>query len=121
VTTLSNQLQSEEKDYYKALKTVVKKHGKFNDDNNVWIGYIPAIKNQELSIGVSCKNCAFYLGNGKCEIVDNSYFPIEDNGHCRLAAIPDNLINKSDNIYKLNSEIWNGVFSPTIKSNKVVQ
>jgi hypothetical protein len=105
MTVLPNDLYGEEKDYYQALITVAKRHGKFNDDNQVWVGYIPAEQNTKLSIGVACKNCAFYLGNGDCKIVDKNHYSIEDNGVCRLAAIPYQLINKDVS--------WGGKFAPT--------
>ena len=101
---LSLRLYGEEKAYYLALKSVVSKYGKFNDNVGVWVGYEPAEKNKELAeIGVKCSNCAFYLGNGQCEIIESTI--IEDEGKCRLAAIPDNLVSK-----KMN-KFWGGYFA----------
>jgi len=89
----------EEKAYYEALKSVVERFGKFDDNVGVWVGYIPAKDNAELnSIGVNCKNCAFYQGSGVCQIVEPL---IEEAGMCRLAAIPDQLVTKS---------FWKGMF-----------
>lgn len=83
---MEKSLAPAEQDYVNAMLTIVGKHGKLanNDGNGIWVGYVPGIENDNLSIGVKCGNCAFYEGNGMCKIVAQ---PVEENGYCRLAAI----------------------------------
>jgi hypothetical protein len=95
-TITASALVPEEQDLAKALLDVVAKHGKFNEDGvGVWAGYTPAAENEDAAIGVACKNCVFYYedSNGKdfCQIIS---LPIEDDGKCRLAVIPDDRVDK---------------------------
>jgi hypothetical protein len=90
-------LVPEEQDLANALLEVVAKHGKFDQDGTgVWAGYTPANENEDADIGVICKNCVFYAedeqGNDVCQIIA---LPIEDLGKCRLAVIPDGLVDPS--------------------------
>jgi len=90
-------LVPEEQDLADALLEVVAKHGKFDQDGTgVWAGYTPASENRDADIGVICKNCVFYFedeqGNDVCQIIS---LPIEDLGKCRLAVIPDGLVDPS--------------------------
>jgi hypothetical protein len=89
-------LVPEEQDFANALLEVVAKHGKFNEDGvGVWAGYTPAAENEDIKIGVTCKNCVFYSedseGSDVCQIIS---LPIEDLGKCRLAVIPDFRIDR---------------------------
>jgi hypothetical protein len=87
-------LVPEERDFANALLAVVEKHGKFDEDGTgVWAGYTPAAENEDAKIGVICKNCVFYQdteGGDVCKIIS---LPIEDLGKCRLAVIPDGLVD----------------------------
>ena len=90
-------LVPEEQDLADALLEVVAKHGKFDQDGTgVWAGYTPADENEDADIGVICRNCVFYSedeqGNDICQIIA---LPIEDLGKCRLAVIPDGLVDPS--------------------------
>lgn len=90
-------LVPEEQDLANAILSVVEKHGKFNEDSTgVWAGYTPASENRDADIGVVCKNCVFYSedeqGNDSCQIIA---LPIEDLGKCRLAIIPDGIVDPS--------------------------
>lgn len=80
-----------EQEYVKAMVGIVSRYGKLSngDGNGIWVGYIPAVENDNLPIGVKCGNCAFYEGNGTCKIVKQT---VEDDGYCRLAAIPDGVV-----------------------------
>lgn len=83
-----------EEEYVQALMGIVSRHGKLanKDGNGIWVGYSSAEENENSSIGVKCGNCAFYQGNGVCKIVAQT---VEEEGICRLAAIPDGLVNSS--------------------------
>lgn len=81
-----------EEDYVEALYKIVSEYGKLadNDGNGIWVGYVPASKNDNKSIGVKCSNCAFYCKEMKaCHIVAQE---IEPEGYCRLAAIGEGLV-----------------------------
>ena len=83
---MDKKLAPAEAEYVNAMIGIVSKYGKLsnNDGNGIWVGYVPAIENDNLSMGVKCGNCAFYEGNGMCKIVAQT---IEESGYCRLAAI----------------------------------
>lgn len=88
---MENKLPPAEKEFADALMGIAKKYGKLanNDGNGIWVGYVSAAENENLSIGVKCGNCALYAGNGVCNIVAQT---VEDGGYCRLAAIPDGVV-----------------------------
>lgn len=83
-----------EEDFVYALRSIASKYGKLADmdDNGIWVGYEPAEKNENKSIGVKCSNCAFYESESVCQIIKAK---IEPDGYCRLAAIPTGLVKKS--------------------------
>ncbi len=72
--------------------------------------------NENSAIGVKCGNCSFHVelsGTTElgCKILS---FNVEENGLCRLAAIPDGLVNaESDDMDDMDNmnKFWNGVFS----------
>jgi hypothetical protein len=88
---MENKLPPAEQEFANALMGIAKKYGKLSNDdgNGIWVGYVPASENDNLSIGVKCGNCALYEGNGVCKIVAQK---VEDDGYCRLAAIPDGVV-----------------------------
>lgn len=88
---LDRKLPPAEQEYANAMLNIVNKYGKLSngDGNGIWVGYVPGIENDNLSIGVKCANCALYEGNGVCKIVAQT---VEDNGYCRLAAIYDGVV-----------------------------
>jgi Pyruvate/2-oxoacid:ferredoxin oxidoreductase delta subunit len=93
-----NNLVPEERDLANALRLIVKKHGKFNEDNTgVWAGYTPAAENEVKDIGVACKNCVFYTHDTKgkdiCQIIS---LEIEELGKCRFAVIPDGVVTPKE-------------------------
>lgn len=91
LTNLESTLPPAEQEYVNAMLSIVSKYGKLSngDGNGIWVGYVPGTENDNLSIGVKCGNCALYEGNGVCKIVAQT---VEDNGYCRLAAIPDGVV-----------------------------
>ena len=85
---------AEEQDLAKALLEIAEKHGKFNEDRTgIWAGYTPADENEYKEIGVTCINCVLYEGPGVCKIIAQ---PVEDEGKCRFAVIPDGVVKVED-------------------------
>jgi hypothetical protein len=85
---------AEEQDLAKALLQIAETHGKFNEDRTgIWAGYTPADENEYKDIGVKCVNCVLYEGPGVCKIIAR---PIEDDGKCRFAVIPDGVVTVED-------------------------
>lgn len=92
---------AEEQDLAAALLEIAAKHGKFNEDRTgIWAGYTPAAENEYKEIGVKCINCVLYEGPGVCKIIEQ---PIEDDGKCRFAVIPDGVVKVEDN--QINASI----------------
>jgi hypothetical protein len=88
---MESKLPAAEEEYVQAMIGIVSRYGKLanGDGNGIWVGYVPGTENDNLTIGVKCGNCALYEGNGVCKIVAQT---VEDNGYCRLAAIPDGVV-----------------------------
>jgi hypothetical protein len=86
-----NNLVPEERDLANALRVIVKRHGKFNEDNTgVWAGYDAAEKNAEnAKIGVKCGNCVFWNAPNGCDIISHE---TEEGGLCRFAVLPDGTV-----------------------------
>lgn len=85
-------LVPEEKELATALVSIAKKYGKFNQDGTgIWAGYDSAKDNDVASIGVKCSNCVLYAGGDQCRIIA---VPVEPNGKCRFAVIPDGVVSK---------------------------
>jgi len=85
---------AEEQDLAAALLEIADKYGKFNEDRTgIWAGYTPAAENEYKDIGVKCINCVLYEGPGVCKIIEQ---PIEDDGKCRFAVIPDGVVKVED-------------------------
>ena len=88
-----HELAPAESEFVSALRSIAAKYGKLanGDGNGIWVGYESAAENENKSKGVKCSNCAFYESENVCQIISAK---IEPDGYCRLAAIPDNLVNK---------------------------
>jgi starvation-inducible DNA-binding protein len=85
---------AEEQDLAAALLEIAEKYGKFNEDRTgIWAGYTPPAENDVKDIGVKCINCVLYEGPGVCKIIAQ---PIEDDGKCRFAVIPDGVVKVED-------------------------
>lgn len=73
-----------------ALIRVAQKFGPFDaEDSGIWIDYESAEDNDDKGMGVHCKNCTLYSGEGVCKILGQQ---VEEYGKCRFALIPDGLI-----------------------------
>lgn len=104
-TITASALVPEERDFADAILAVVEKHGKFNEDGEgVWAGYTPADENEDADIGVICGNCVFYQGGDQCAIIS---LPVEPNGKCRLAVLPDGAVNPENETDDIELELAN--------------
>jgi hypothetical protein len=91
-SVIASALVPEERDFVNAILQIVSKHGKFDDDDSgVWVGYTSAARNDKKSKGVYCEHCVFYAGGTECMIIAQ---PVEPEGMCRLAAIPDGIVTE---------------------------
>lgn len=88
-------LPEPEQMYADSMLAIVAKYGKLadRDGKGIWVGYVEPEDNDNLEIGVKCSNCHFYAGENTCNIVAR---PIDPKGYCRLAAIPDGIVNSPD-------------------------
>ena len=82
-----------EREYINALRGIVAKYGKLSDgdDSGIYVGY--ESDNENAAMGIKCANCAFYQGDGRCEIVAR---PVAPEGKCRLAAIDYDSVDTDD-------------------------
>lgn len=115
-------LAQPEKDFHNALVGIAKKYGPIDQNHSgIWVGYEPAEENDVADIGVMCRNCSMYMGEGRCMIL--SYL-VEEQAVCRLAAIPDELVNCCDdeemNTDEVNkqSPCWDGYVQRGMKPGK---
>ena len=114
---LYDQLAPVEKAYHDALLSVVDNFGPFDKGSgSVWVGYEDGSNNENASIGVKCGNCAFHvemqgMSELGCKILS---FKVEENGLCRLAAIPDGLVtsenDEDNNPMDDMDKFWKGIF-----------
>lgn len=101
-------LNPEEKAFHDALVGIARQYGPFDlGSGSIWVGYVPAEENEDAAIGVKCHNCSFYSEGGNCAIVS---FKVEDEAKCRLAAIPDHLVNPMNKEEVTKMSFWGGNF-----------
>jgi len=102
---LYQMLTPEEKAFHDALVSIRQAFGPLDQGTgSIWVGYEPPSENEDANIGVKCGNCSFHydivdqVDELGCKLVS---FNVQENGKCRLAAIPDGLVNankdKEDN------------------------
>jgi len=115
---LYEQLTPAEKAFHDALVGIVDKYGTFDKGaSSVWVGYESAEDNDEKIIGVKCSNCSFHgeMQGEKLSCALLSY-AVEPEGKCRLAAIPDGLVNaENDDMDDMEDnddmdKFWKGKF-----------
>ncbi len=102
-------LDPSEKAYHDALGSVAKKYGKFNNETPVYAGYHDAeddMDHEDAPKGIICGNCSFWQGDGVCQIVS---IKVQYGGHCRLAAIPSELVNVGVPKIREGEEISNNI------------
>lgn len=103
---ISTLLGTQEKAFYDALTEIATKFGYFDQESSgIWVGYESSLENQDSEIGVKCGNCAFHYDKTEstigCKLLS---FEVEENAKCRLAAIPDNLVNIEMDSENMNNE-----------------
>jgi hypothetical protein len=77
-----------------ALVMVAQMYGPFDrEGSGIWVGYESAEENDDNKIGVNCRNCVLYDGNGVCKILSQT---VEEDGKCRFAMIPDGYVDEED-------------------------
>lgn len=88
------QIEGDEKALVDAMLNVVQEYGKFGSENSgVFPNYMTPAQNIDKGIGVKCGNCVFHAGEGAnvvCSAIDQA---IDEDGLCRLAMIPPDLVN----------------------------
>jgi hypothetical protein len=88
-------LVPQEKAFHDSLVRIAEEYGAFDQaSSGVWVGYETASENEDAEIGVKCGNCSFHYdkpeGAMGCKLLS---YEVEENAKCRLAAIPDGLVN----------------------------
>jgi hypothetical protein len=89
---LYEMLTEEEKAFHDALVSIANNFGPFDQgSSSIWVGYKSAEENEDKEIGVKCSNCSFFVSESNgCMLLS---YPVEPEAICRLAAIPDGLVN----------------------------
>jgi hypothetical protein len=92
---LYSMLTPEEKAFHDALVGIAEQYGPFDQGtSSIWVGYETPDENEDAAIGVKCGNCSFHYeaedGGLGCKILS---YKVQENAKCRLAAIPDGLVN----------------------------
>jgi len=121
---LYEMLNDEEKAFHDALVEIVEEFGPFDQGTSgVWVGYEQPSENDEAAIGVKCGNCSFHYdaeGGLGCKLLS---FLVEENAKCRLAAIPDGLVNADMSEMSMDSdemrEFVNSMMESMDKANSV--
>ena len=116
-------LNQPEKDFHDSLVGIANKYGPIDKNSSgIWVGYIPGEENDKATIGVMCNNCSMYMQDGGCMILS---YKVQANGVCRLAAIPDNLVNAEKEVSEeMSNEIgkqspcWDGYVQRGMKPGK---
>ena len=109
-------LAEPEKEFHDALVGIAKKHGPIDQNHSgIWVGYVPAEENDKAIIGVKCGNCSMYMGDGGCMILS---YKVQDGGVCRLAAIPDMLVQPENMEVTKQAPCWDGYVQRGMKPGK---
>jgi len=101
---LYNMLTPEEKAYHDALVRIAGEYGPFDQGtSSIWVGYEAPAENEDAAIGVKCGNCSMHYeaedGGLGCMILS---YKVQENAKCRLAAIPDGLVNPQNSMPTMN-------------------
>jgi len=117
--SLYDMLNQPEKDFHDALVGIANKYGSIDQNSSgIWVGYVSAAENDKASIGVMCGNCSMYKQDGGCMILS---YKVEPKAVCRLAAIPDKLVNCcEDELGNVNKQApcWEGYVQRGMKPGK---
>ena len=103
---LYNMLTPEEKAFHDALVNIAEEYGPFDQGtSSIWVGYETPEENEDAAIGVKCGNCSFHYeaedGGLGCMLLS---YKVQENAKCRLAAIPDGLVNPQNAVPTMNRD-----------------
>lgn len=91
ISKVAEDLAEPEAALAQALEMVAERFGPFDaEGTGIWVEYETAEENDEKQIGVYCHNCALYVGENRCKILQQE---VEHFGKCRFALIPDGLVS----------------------------
>jgi hypothetical protein len=91
---LYDELSSAEKMLADSLLKLAEEAGPLDKAEGIWVGYVDGENNENNSIGVNCGNCALHKSSVACAILE---MPIEEEGACRFAVIPDGYVTQGNN------------------------
>jgi hypothetical protein len=92
---LYDKLTTEEKALADSLLALSDKVGPLDKAKGIWVGYEGGQQNENAQIGVKCGNCALHKSSVACAILE---MPIEEEGACRFAVIPDGYVNVDSDV-----------------------
>lgn len=101
---LYDMLTPEEKAFHDSLVAIAEQYGPFDQGtSSIWVGYETPDENEDAAIGVKCGNCSFHYdaedGGLGCKLLS---YKVQENAKCRLAAIPDGLVNPQNAVPTMN-------------------
>ena len=86
-------LSTDEKAFADSLLKLAEDIGPIDQSQGIWVGYEDGSQNENAEIGVKCGNCALHKSAVACAILSQE---IEENGACRLAVIPDGVVQSNN-------------------------
>jgi hypothetical protein len=92
---LYDQLSDAERMLADALLRLATEAGPLDKAEGIWVGYEDGSNNENAQIGVKCGNCALHKSSVACAILE---MPIEEEGACRFAVIPDGYVTVGSDI-----------------------
>jgi len=92
---LYDQLSDAEQMLADSLLKLATEAGPLDKAEGIWVGYENGENNDNAEIGVKCGNCALHKSSIACSILE---MPIEENGACRFAVIPDGYVTVGSDV-----------------------
>ena len=92
---LYDQLSDAEQMLADSLLKLAQEAGPLDKAEGIWVGYENGYDNENAEIGVKCGNCALHKSSVACAILE---MPIEEEGACRFAVIPDGYVNVESDV-----------------------
>jgi hypothetical protein len=92
---LYDELSDAEQMLADSLLKLAQEAGPLDKAEGIWVGYVDGANNENNSIGVNCGNCALHKSSVACLILD---MPIEEEGACRFAVIPDGYVTAGSDV-----------------------
>ncbi len=92
---LYDQLSDAEQMLADSLLKLAQEAGPLDKAEGIWVGYENGEDNENAEIGVKCGNCALHKSSVACAILE---MPIEEEGACRFAVIPDGYVNVGSDV-----------------------